>query len=167
MILTRNKIIEEIKKENIKIKPFSKKLVGAASIDLTLSNEFRIFNNNKDVILNENSDYKKYTEFIKTKKIILKPDEFILGLTKERIKLPENICGWLYGRTRFARFGLSVHVTASFVQPGIDNRQVLEIKNVSSSNLILKEGLRICQLILERTEGRAKYIGKFRNQTRL
>ena len=127
MILTRNKIIEEIKKGNIKIKPFSKELVGAASIDLTLSNEFRIFNNNKDVILNENSDYKKYTRLVKTKKIILKPDEFILGLTKERIKLPENICGWLYGRTRFARFGLSVHVTASFVQPGIDNKQVLEI----------------------------------------
>lgn len=36
MILTHDKILEEIKKGNIKIEPFNKTLVGAGSVDLTL-----------------------------------------------------------------------------------------------------------------------------------
>jgi dCTP deaminase len=70
----------------------------------------------------------------------------------------------LTGRTRFARLGLGVHVTASLVQPGVNNKQVLEIRNMGDSEIILKPGLRICQLVLIRTEGKAKYKGKFQGQ---
>jgi dCTP deaminase len=58
-------------------------------------------------------------------------------------------------------------MTASFVQPGINNRQVLEIGNLAPFPLVLKPGVRICQMILERTEGEASYQGKFRNQNQL
>lgn len=167
MILTRNEILKEINKKRIKITPFNKKNIGPASIDLTLDNKFRIFNNKKSVILNENSDYKKYSKLIKRDRILLMPDQYILGITRERIKLPSNICGFITGRTRFARFGVSVHVTASFVQPGINNNQILEIKNVSSISLFLTSGLRVCQLVLERTIGNATYRGKFKNQNKL
>ena len=74
------------------------------------------------------------------------------------------MCGWLGGRTRFARLGLIVHITAAFVQPGINNKQVLEIKNTSSNTLVLKPGGKFCQLIIERTEGKARYKGRFRKQ---
>ena len=96
---------------------------------------------------------------------VIHPGEFVLGITKEQVKLPEDVCGWLSGRSRFARLGLVVHVTAAFIQPGINNKQVLEIKNLGNSDLILKPGLKICQLILERTEGKAKYKGKFKKQS--
>ena len=36
------------------------------------------------------------------------------------------------GRSRFARIGLFVHITAGFMNPGINNRQVLEIYNASN-----------------------------------
>ena len=39
--------------------------------------------------------------------------------------------GILEGRSRYARVGLTVHVTASLVQPGSDNHQILEIVNLS------------------------------------
>ena len=97
----------------------------------------------------------------------LMPGETVLGITLERIKLPPNICGWLEGRSRFARIGLVIHMTASFVQPGIDNRQVLEIGNLAPFPLVLKPGVRICQIILERTEGEASYRGSFMDQDRL
>ena len=167
MILTRNEILKEINLKNIKITPFAKKNIGPASIDLTLDNEFRVFTNKKPVTLNENSDYKKYTKLLKKKSFLLMPNDYILAITKERIKLPGNICGFISGRTRFARFGISVYIAASFIQPCINNKQVLEIKNVSSFPIILKSGLRICQLILERTEGSAIYVGKFKNQNNL
>jgi dCTP deaminase len=163
MILTKKVILDEIECKNIKITPLNKKNIGAASIDLTLSNNFRVFESKK-VILTENVDYKKHSKLIKKNKMIIMPGQFVLGISKENINLPENICGWLYGRSRFARFGISIHSTASFVHPGVNNKQVFEISNHSNVPLVLKSGLKIAQLILDRTEGNAKYSGKFNNQ---
>ena len=164
MILTQNEILKEIKKGNIKITHFNKKNIGPASVDLTLDNKFRVFEGSKKVVLDEKTDYKKLTKGKKLKELILKPGDFALGITKEQIKLSDGMCGWLGGRSRFARLGLIVHITASFVQPGINNKQVLEIKNAGNNTLILKPGEKYCQLIIERTEGKAKYKGKFKKQ---
>lgn len=167
-ILTRDEILKEMKKGRIKIDPLSKDQIGPASIDLSLGDEFRVFKKWKTAPISEDVDYKKFTKLVKVDKYkILGPGEFVLGMTKEKIQLPENICGWLTGRTRFARLGLSIHITASFIQPGISNRQVLEIKNVGSIPLILYPGARICQIILITTLGKGKYQGKFAKQESL
>jgi dCTP deaminase len=163
MILTRKVILDEIKNKKIKIKPFNKKNIGPASIDLTLDNKFRTFMNKK-VVLNEKSNYKKYSSLVKKDEIVIMPGQFILGISKEKIKLPDNVCGWLYGRSRFARFGLSIHSTASFIHPGIHNKQVFEISNTSNMPLVLKSGVKIGQIILERAEGKARYKGIWNNQ---
>lgn len=164
MILTRDKILNEIKEKRISITPFSSKNIGPASIDLTLSNEFRIFLEDKKVNIDEKADYKKSSKLVKTNSLVLKPGDFVLGITKEKISLPNDICGKLTGRSRFARLGLAVHITATFMQPGINNRQVLEIKNAGNHDLVLKAGVKVCQLIIERTEGKAKYKGRFKSQ---
>jgi deoxycytidine triphosphate deaminase len=57
-----------------------------------------------------------------------------------------------------------IHVTFAFVQPGVSNRQVLEMSHVSSRALEVVAGVRICQLVLMRTEGRAVYAGRFQEQ---
>lgn len=166
MILTKNEIIKEIKKGRIKIQPFNKNQIGPASIDLSLGDEFRTL---KRKILpykvNEKTNFEKLTRKRKARKyIILHPNEFVLGITKEKITLPENICGWLSGRSQFARLGIAVHITADFIQPGVNNKQVLEIKNVSHLPLKIEVGTKIAQIVLERTEGKAKYVGKFSKQ---
>jgi dCTP deaminase len=71
------------------------------------------------------------------------------------------------GRSRFARLGLFVHITAGFMQPGINNRQVLEIYNASSYPLELVPGTRICQFIFMKMSGTATYQGRFSNQEKL
>lgn len=166
MILTKDKILSEIKRGRIEIKPLNKNQIGPASIDLSLSDEYRVFRRRIfPYKVNEKTNYEQVTKRRKAKKyIILHPGEFVLGITKEKIKLPEDICGKLTGRTKFARLGVAVHITADFIQPGVNNKQVFEIKNVSSIPLKLEVGTRIAQLILERTEGKAKYCGKFSKQ---
>jgi hypothetical protein len=62
----------------------------------------------------------------------LLPGQACLGITVETIQLAPGLCGLLEGRSRFARLGLFVHITAGFMQPGINNRQVLEIYNASN-----------------------------------
>ena len=68
------------------------------------------------------------------------------------------------GRSRFARLGLSVHITASFVNPGTDNQTVLEIFNASSLTLALHPGTKVCQMIFMTMEGQAQYNGIFQYQ---
>ncbi len=163
-ILTKKEILKEIKKKNIKITPLDKSAIGPGSVDLTLDNQFRIFVKGKTYDVNPKADYKKITKLVKKESIIVKHGEVILGITKEKIKLSDNLCGWLQGRSRFARLGLMVHITASFMQPGIENQQVLEIANLSNRPLRIHAGTKICQFIFEKTKGKAKYSGKFTKQ---
>jgi len=163
MILTKSIILELIKKGKIKIEPLSEESIGPASIDLTLDKEIRIFDSNK--IIDENADYHNITKLKDISKgYILKPGELILGITKEKIILPENICGWLNSRSRFARVGLMSHITAPFIAPGVSNHQVLEIFNASKNKIKLLPNTKICQLVLQQCKGKAKYEGKWKNQ---
>ncbi len=168
-VLTREDVLKEIRSGTIKIDPFHEGQVGPGSIDLRLGNEFRVFKKLRNaLVVEEEISLEDLTERVVVEdSFTLMPGETVLGITQERIRLPSNICGWLEGRSRFARIGLVIHMTASFVQPGVDNRQVLEIGNLAPFPLVLKPGVRICQMILERTEGKASYQGNFKNQDRL
>jgi len=167
-ILTRDEILKELKSGNIVITPFSEDQLGPASVDLTLGKEFRVFKKLHHLYhVNNQSNFNEITDLVEVEDyFVLMPGETVLGITQERIKLPSSLCGWLEGRSRFARLGLMVHITASFMQPGIDNFQVLEISNVSPVPLALHPGTAICQFIFEKTEGNAIYNGMFRDQVR-
>ena len=165
-ILTRDELLREIKAGTIEIDPFLDECVGPGSIDLHLGEEFRIFKKLHTIYhVTDTSDFNEITELIKVREyFVLMPGETVLGVTVERIKLPNYLCGWLEGRSKFARLGLMVHITAGFMQPGINNRHVLEISNVSSIPLALHPGTRLCQFIFQTTKGEAQYQGTFVNQ---
>jgi dCTP deaminase len=165
-ILTHDEILKEIAAGNIVVDPFDPSLVGPASIDLHLGTEFRVFRKGHDIFrVTEEANYEEITErIVVSDHLLLMPQETILGITEEKITLASNICGWLEGRSRFSRLGLLVHISASFMQPGIENKQVLEISNFSPMPLALYPGTAICQFVFQRTIGQAKYSGRFRNQ---
>jgi deoxycytidine triphosphate deaminase len=60
--------------------------------------------------------------------------------------------------------GLMSHITAPFIAPGASARTVLEIYNAGPLPLKLNPGIKICQLVLQRTEGKATYNGSFVDQ---
>ena len=163
-VLTHDEIQKELKQGTIVIDPpVSEDQISVASVDLHLANEFRVFSTEKTtaVDLQEATDYMDITESIITEKLTVQPHETVLGITKEKITLPSNICGWLEGRSRFARLGLLIHISAGFIQPGVSNRQVLEITNLSPHPLVLHANERLCQIIFQRCEGTAVYNGRF------
>lgn len=167
MILTKQQIMKELKKKRIVIDPFDEDAIGPASIDLTLDAKLRVFKKKKTVFdMQENVDYTKVTTGRTIDNgYILKPHELVLGITKEKITLPPNICGWLQSRSRFARFGLMSHVSAPFIAPGINNHQVLEIFNAGNQSVRLLPGVKVCHLILQYCKGKAVYTGRFKNQS--
>lgn len=163
MILTHDEILKLKKNKDISIKPFKMNNLGPASYDITLSNEFRIFKKGT-IDLKKSNNYKKFTKKIKSNKITLKPNEFILGISKEQIILPKNICGHITGRSTYARFGIAIHISSDFIQPGVNNKQVLEILNVSNNDVILYANTKIAQIIFQECKGNASYKGKYQNQ---
>jgi dCTP deaminase len=169
MILTRDVILREIKNGRIVIAPLLPDQIGPASIDLHLGDEIRVMEGGPDVIdITEDADYHTVTQLRRLDRpYSLKPGETIHGITRERIRLPGDIGGWLEGRSRFARLGLMIHVTSGFVAPGVDNRQVLEMSNVAGRPLLIHAGTRLCQLVLQRAEGSAIYQGRFAQQNNL
>jgi len=168
-VLTRDAIRAELDSGRLKIDPFEPDQLGAASIDLTLGDEIREFDAGIGPIdLREDADYRDHTQVLRLDEpYVLIPGRTIHGITRERITLPTNLCGFLEGRSRFARLGLMIHVTSAFVQPGVSNRQVLEMSNVSNHPLRVHAGVRLCQLVLMRNEGEAAYRGRYSDQESL
>ncbi|OQX95300.1 dCTP deaminase, partial [candidate division KSB1 bacterium 4572_119] len=152
-VLTRDEIIKKIESGAIEITPFDKTMIGPGSVDLHLGENFRIFKKVHDIVdVNDSSNYEEMTELRHAPDgMVLMPGETILGITRERIKLAPNICGWLEGRSRYARLGLLVHISASFMQPGIDNHQVLEMTNFMRTDFGKKVRVRLFR-------GRLKFV---------
>lgn len=170
MILTRDAILSEIEKGRIRIDPYEPTRVGTASVDLTVSRWFRRFVGYTPIDLRPDVDYRdpKITELVEVCEgecLEVLPKEMLLGITNERVGLPEDLCGWFDGRSRFARMGLLVHISAGFMQSGCFNNTVLEIFNMSPRVLRIFPDEPICQFIFQRTEGAAKHEGRFSEQT--
>ncbi|HXV37517.1 MAG TPA: dCTP deaminase [Myxococcota bacterium] len=168
-VLTRDAILAELASGRLRIDPFDRDQLGAASIDLTLGDEIRVFDpGSAPIDLREDADYRDHTRIHSLRDpYVLDPGSTVHGITRERIVLPTDLCGFLEGRSRFARLGLMIHVTSAFVQPGVANRQVLEMSNVADRPLRIHPGVRLCQLVLMRTEGEARYAGRYSQQDAL
>lgn len=165
-VLTRDVILREIASGRLSVEPCAADQIGPASVDLTLGDEIRVIEPGPVPIpIREGTDYRKLTRVVSLDgPFVLSPGVTIHGITRERIALPTDLCGFLEGRSQFARLGLMIHVTSAFVQPGVSNRQVLEMSNVSNHPLEIHAGVRLCQLVLMRTEGHATYRGRFSEQ---
>jgi dCTP deaminase len=167
-ILIGAEIENALNSGSIKVEPLDTSQVGPGSIDLTLGNNFRVFKKKSKVYhVTNDSRFEDITKSLHVEDgsfVVIRPGEMILGITRERITLADDISGRLEGRSRFARFGLAVHVTAGFMHPGISNHQVLEIVNLGHAPLALYPGTRICQFVFERCDGHATYQGRFAEQ---
>ncbi|WP_422667566.1 dCTP deaminase [Buchnera aphidicola] len=154
--------IEELlnKKELIIIPYPKKKLINGITVDIHLGNKFRIFYDYKSACIDLSAS-KKNVElslsevmseeivFSKEKPFFLQPGTLVLSSTLENIILPNNLVGWLDGRSSLARLGLMVHATSHRIDPGWEGNIVLEIFNSGKLTLVLKPNMKIAALSFE------------------
>jgi dCTP deaminase len=86
----------------------------------------------------------------------LHPGEFVLGVTKERVALPNDLVGRLEGKSSLGRLGLLIHSTAGFVDPGFDGHLTLELSNVANLPITVYPQMRIGQISFLRMTGPAE-----------
>lgn len=81
---------------------------------------------------------------------VLEPGKMILGSTKEKIKMPNYMVGFIDGRSTVARFGITNNITASVID-NMDNEHpkniTLEIANCGSLRFVLYPNLPIGMLL--------------------
>jgi dCTP deaminase len=101
----------------------------------------------------------------------LKPNQFILAQTFERIELPIGnsspcLAARIEGKSSRARCGILIHFTAPTVHPGFTGNLTLEIINLGPATFILKPKMPIAQLIVEQIQGDLfENPSQFQNQT--
>ena len=97
---------------------------------------------------------------------LLKPGDFVLAQTVERIRLPSNIAARVEGRSSFARLAIQVHSTAGWIDPGFDGHITLEISNTGPLHVKLFPGQYITQVSFYQMDHPAErpYHGKYQGQ---
>jgi dCTP deaminase len=96
--------------------------------------------------------------------LFVHPHQLVLGATFEFIRLPTDVGAYVIGRSSLGRTGLVI-ATATAVAPGYAGCITLELVNLGEVPLPLFPGMRIAQLVLHATEGKARYDGRFRCST--
>ena len=136
--------------------------IGPSSVDLSLSPSYAKLTSVVGIINPEKKlNYDEFTSDIYK----MNPNEFILASTNEYIKVPEDMAAYVEGRSSIGRLGLQVQ-NAGFIDPGFEGQITLELKNQSGMEIVLYEGLRICQLIYVRLTSKVEtlYQGKYNKQ---
>jgi dCTP deaminase len=127
--------------------------VHASSMDMRLGSVFKVYKHSKHAMLDpKNMDMTDIVRTIEVKDgepFIVQPGEFVLGVTAETVKIPNNLVARVEGRSSLGRLGLLIHATAGFVDPGFEGTITLEIGNVNRMPIAIYPGQRICQLAFE------------------
>lgn len=150
--------------------------IHASSMDMRLGKYFKVYEHAKHPILDplKQDTFKDLTKLIEitdpATPFIVHPGDFVLGVTIEKIKLPDNMVARVEGRSSLGRLGIIVHSTAGFIDAGFEGTITLEITNINRMPVALYPGMRVCQLAFEEMSSPAdipynkKGTSKYQNQ---
>ncbi|XBC43409.1 MAG: dCTP deaminase [Buchnera aphidicola (Meitanaphis flavogallis)] len=150
-----------LKKKKLVILPTPcKKSINGVTIDIRLGNEFYTFCNNKKKCVDLSKSKREIALVVKKimnkkifipngKKFFLKPGALVLAVTFEKVIIPNDLVGWIDGRSSLARLGLMIHATSHRIDPGWSGNIVLECFNSGNIILSLCPGMLIAALSFE------------------
>lgn len=181
MILTDREIQIAIDRKLIQIVPAPDELAySSTSVDLTLDPSITQFKKNPEFlprtidVTHRDYDYDTALEELSTTAPMgvqgfeLPRRELVLGWTAEYINIPTDarLAARVEGKSSLARLGIGIHLTAPTIHAGFKGQIRLEIVNHGPAPIILKAGMRICQLVFELTLGTPQggYKGQFLDQ---
>ena len=140
--------------------------INGATVDVRLGNQFRTFREHTTPYIDLSGPKEEVSavlERVMSEEMVLPegdafylhPGELALAVTLESVTIPDDLVGWLDGRSSLARLGLMVHVTAHRIDPGWQGQIVLEFYNSGKIPLALRPGMTIGALSFETLTGPA------------
>ena len=154
VVLSDRDIKQAIRDGKINITGIDINSITVASVDLRLGNKFRIFKNSKITHIDTKEGIidgmMDLVEVAEGEAFVVHPGEFVLGITHEYIKLPDDLVGRLDGRSSLGRLGIVVHSTAGSIDPGFEGNITLEISNLAKVPVKLWPGSRVCRITFDK-----------------
>src|SRR5215218_3461963 len=160
MILSDKTIRAELEAGGIVIEPLAEDAVQPSSVDLHVDRFFRVFRNDTTPFIDPKEPQDDLTELVEVdegKSFILHPGEFVLGSTRERVALGDDLVARLEGKSSLGRLGLLIHSTAGFVDAGWDGHLTLELSNVANLPIAIYPGMKIGQISFLRMSSPAEH----------
>jgi dCTP deaminase len=155
-ILSDQDIIKYLDEGKITIDPLEdpNRQIQPSSVDLRIGNEFKGFRIIRKPCIDplDKSDLESYMESFHLEQgeaFIIHPGEFALATTYEAVKLPDDLVARVEGRSSMGRLGITMHVTAGYIDPGFEGKITLEISNIGKMPVALYTGQRVCQIVFE------------------
>ncbi|MDQ7022449.1 MAG: dCTP deaminase [Candidatus Gracilibacteria bacterium] len=128
------------------------KQIGPASLDFRLGKTFKYYRKSSLTLLDptkgDSINNLVEAEFDTKTPFILHPGDFVLGVTMEKIKIPDDLVARCEGRSSIGRLGVVIHSTAGFIDPGFEGTITLEITNINNVPIALYPGMRILNNLL-------------------
>ncbi|ESP89678.1 dCTP deaminase [Candidatus Halobonum tyrrellensis] len=153
MILADTDILARLGEGDLEIDPLDDPdtQVQPASVDLRLGSEFLEFRRTNIPCIHPNDErevdeYVTETHVAEGDDFILHPGDFVLGTTKERVAIPDDLVAHVEGRSSLGRLAVVVHATAGLCDPGFEGRITLELSNLGNAPVALSPGMRVSQL---------------------
>ena len=154
MILSDPDLLERLGEGDLVVDPIDDldTQVQPASIDMRLGSEFLEFQRTNIPCIHPNraeevDEYVRETYVEEGDEFILHPGDFVLGTTKERVEIPDDLVATVEGRSSLGRLAVVVHATAGFVDPGYRGQITLELSNLGAAPVALSPGMRVSQLV--------------------
>ena len=154
-ILSDKTINEYLEEGKIVIDPLKdEQQIQPSSVDMRLGDEFKVFKVIRKPYIDP-KDEEDIAEYMESSTVpegeafIIHPNEFALATTQEYVKVPDDLVARVEGRSSMGRLGVTMHVTAGYVDPGFEGRITLEISNIGAMPVALYPGQRVCQLVFE------------------
>ncbi len=144
MVLSQGDIRKLVGQKKIVFSPeLEEKQYGEASVDLRLGFEFTIFKPQVGIKISvadglgsiagvglwDTITLEEFNTHGQRNTYCLEPGKFVLAMTYEEISVPRNLIALVEGRSTYARVGLSMHLTAPWIQPGWVGPIILEMTN--------------------------------------
>jgi len=162
-ILSDKHIKKFIDEDKISIDPLidPEMQIQPSSVDLRIGNEFKGFKITRNLFIDpkDSEIIDSYMESVHIgdgEAFIIHPNEFTLATTLETVKVPDDLVARVEGRSSMGRLGLTMHVTAGFIDPGFEGKITLEISNLGKMPVALYPGQRVCQIVFETMTSRAE-----------
>ncbi|MBM3231711.1 dCTP deaminase [Candidatus Peregrinibacteria bacterium] len=164
MILSDRDIRRAIETGRVHVESLQPQLfshIHASSMDFRLGNIFKLYEHSRFAVLDPMTP-DSFAGNMRTitvpdgEAFIVQPGEFVLGVTQEKISLPDDLVARVEGRSSLGRLGIIVHSTAGFVDPGFSGTITLEISNLNRLPVALYPGMRICQIAFEQMSSPAE-----------
>ena len=149
MILSDKSIREALASKRIIIDPLDESCLQPSSIDVKVSNLFRVFRNHTSAVIDVKKDLADLTELVEVPQdgvFMLHPGEFVLGSTLERVAIADDLVARVEGKSSLGRLGLLIHSTAGFIDAGFDGHITLELSNVANLPITLYPNMKIGQV---------------------